>query len=498
MKKITLLLALFFVGMISAQNESSGTIATTISTPSPLSGETFRFGPGLVTQLDGGSAFDFNASQWFSIGRLNTGSQQVYGLRFQLKNRAFTAGYQDTNDINPRIQWIGDSFAEKTDLEFRVANSFTSTNSTLVATMTHQGKTFFGKPLTFASSSEGTKVGINYTDVPEYNRIGLTLENTSSSGGRTTGIRSINNAGGYVMTGVDVESNGSSYGNTGVNVRVSKGYYSTGVGAYVTGTDNGTTYGVRGSIYNEGNPTGFGAGIYGSAASTAANRYAGYFNGNVFVTGTFTVSDKKLKENIEDEVNMLDKIAELDAVTYTFKENDQLNLPQGLQHGFLAQNLEEVFPELVTTINKPIFDKENKQTGTYDYKAVNYIGMISVLTSSLKEMNEQVTSLKTELEELKRESLAKKENDIKEIGFSMDQNRPNPFTSQTTINYTIPNNAKATISVFDMSGKFVRDYNLTSEKGQVVISSNDIGKGMFIYSLVSNGEIMVSKKMIVK
>jgi hypothetical protein len=185
-------------------------------------------------------------------------------------------------------------------------------------------------------------------------------------------------------------------------------------------------------------------------------------------------------------------------VTYTFAENDHLNLPSELQHGFLAQDLEAVFPELVTTINKPIIDKDNKEVGAYEYKAVNYTGLISVLTSSLKEMNEKVTSLESEIEELKRESLAKNEKDIKEIGFSMDQNRPNPFTNQTTINYTLPSNAKATISVFDMSGKFIRDYNLSSEKGQVVISSNEIGKGMFIYSLVSNGEIMVSKKMIVK
>ncbi|MCH2192872.1 tail fiber domain-containing protein [Kordia sp.] len=497
MKKITLVLALFLIGIGFAQNESSGSIATTISTPSPLSGETFRFGPGLVTQLDAGTAFDFNASQWFSIGRLNTGSQNVYGLRFQLKNRALTMGYQDTNDINPRIQWIGDSFASSTDLEFRVANSFTSTTSRLVATMTNDGKTFFGIPLTAADAV----VGVDYSSFNS-TRTGFTSQNTTGSSGFVTGIKSTNSASCYVKTGVQVESSGGAYSDSGITVRLSDAFQSSGVRASVTGSSNGSTYGVQGFINSSvSNPTGFGAAIYGSSPTTA-NRYAGYFNGNVVVTGSFSASDKKLKENIESEENLLEKLAQLDAVKYKFKQIDELNLPTELQHGFIAQNIEEVFPELVTTVIKPIFGKENEEVGTFEYKAVNYVGLISVLTSGVNEMNAKMTALEGELEDLKR-AVANSKNSIgsqedKEIGFSMDQNRPNPFTSQTTINYTIPDNKRAVISVFDMSGKFVRDYNLSSQKGQVVISSNEIGKGMFIYSLVSDGEIMVTKKMIVK
>ncbi|MFK7748331.1 MAG: tail fiber domain-containing protein [Kordia sp.] len=494
MKKFTFLLALLFVATSFAQNQSSGSVFSSIFNPIPQQfggQEIFRFQPGLVTQLDAGTAFDFSTSQWFSIGKLNTGSQQVFGLRFQLKNRALTMGYQDTGDVNPRIQWIGDSFASGTDLEFRVANSFISTGSTLVSTMTNDGKTYFGAPL----ASNEPKVGIDYSDSPSSTKTGLIVQNNSSSGSYFTGIKAINNLSGYIKTGIEVQSAGSSYLSTGVSVRTSGTYQNTGVTASITGTSNGGSYAIRGSIPTTG--TGFGAAIYGSSASLT-NRYAGYFNGDVFVTGMFTVSDKKLKENIKAEENVLEKLAQLESVTYNFKQNEHLNLPSELQHGFLAQNIEEVFPELITTINKPIVDKDNKETGSYEYKAVNYIGMISVLTSSLNEMNEKVISLESEIENLKRENLAKKEDDIKEIGFSMEQNRPNPFTNQTTINFTLPDNAKATISVFDMSGKFIRDYNLSSQKGQVVISSSEIGKGMFIYSLVSNGEIMISKKMIVK
>ncbi|MFK7748332.1 MAG: tail fiber domain-containing protein [Kordia sp.] len=534
MKKITLLIALLFTVITYAQtpipvpiddiiipialpqNQSANSVKSVINSPIPQQfsgGEIFRFRPGLVTQLDSGNNFGFTNSRWFSIGRLNTGSQNVYGFRFQLPNRALTMGYQDINDTNPRLQWIGAGSSAGTDFEFRVANSFTSTSSTLVATMTNNGSTFFGTPL----STTEAKVGIDYSNISGSTRTGLFLQNTGGSGSYHTAIKSVNNKAVYVKTGMDIQSSGSSYGNTGINVRLSEAFYNTGVSTSVTGSSNGSTYGVRGFIYGPSGttPIGFGAAIYGSSATTS-NRHAGYFNGNVVVTGSFSSgSDRKLKQDIESEKNVLDKLAQIDAVTYTFKENDQLNLPSELQHGFIAQNIEEVFPELVSTIKKPIFDKDNKQVDQYEYKSVNYLGMISILTSSLKELNEEATAsinelnekvalLESQIEDMKNEAGSSKENklgnqnDTNDVGFSMEQNKPNPFTNQSVINYTLPKNTRATISVVDLSGKFIRDYDLSSEKGQLTINSSEIGKGIFVYALISDNEVIITKKMIIK
>ncbi|MEM6686978.1 MAG: tail fiber domain-containing protein [Bacteroidota bacterium] len=508
MKKIIVLLTLFCVGITYAQNESSGSIATTITTPPPLTGETFRFGPGIVTQLDAGSAFDFNASQWFSLGRLNTGSQSVYGLRFQLKNRAITMGYQDVGDINPRIQWIGDSFARGTDLEFRVANNFVSTTSTLVATMTNDGKTFFGPPL----ATNETLVGIDYTGISGTVRTGLIVENNRDSGNIDTGIKTINTQKGIVKRGIDILERGDATTSTGVNILVADAFQSTGIAASASST-TGSTFGIIASISSTSATPAFGAAVFGSSVALP-NRFAGYFNGDVFVTGMLTPSDERLKQDIKPEENALNKLSQLEAVTYTFKENDNLNLSSELQHGFLAQNLEEVFPELVTTINKPIFDEKDstKEIGTYEYKAVNYTGLISVLTSSLKELKEESSTRITQLEEesaqltdkitkLEAQIAALKGNEETpndDIGFSMEQNRPNPFTNQTVINYTLPSNTKATISVVDLSGKFVKEYNISNVKGQLTINSSEIGKGIFVYALISNDEVIMTKKMIVR
>jgi hypothetical protein len=519
MKKVTFLVALLFSVMCFAQNESSGFISSTISTPGPITGETFRFGPGIMTQLDSGTGFGFTNDRWFSMGRLFTGTQTVYGLRFQMPDRAATFGYQDLNDANPRIQWIGSNNFVGSDLEFRTADSFTSTASTLVATMTNDGKTYFGNPL----ASNEPLVGIDYSDISSSTKTGLIVQNNNNSGLYFTGIKAINNQSGYIKTGIDVQSAGSSYLSTGINVSTSASYQNTGVRASITGTSNGGSYAVRGSIPSTG--TGFGAAIYGSSA-ILSNRYAGYFNGDVFTTGSYLPSDEKLKENVKAEENALDRLSQLDAVTYTFRENEHLNLPSDIQHGFLAQNLEAVFPELVTTISKPIEDEKNFQVGTFEYKAVNYNGLISVLTSSIKQLNEEskasiqqikeessatIAALNDKIEALENRLAALTGDEVStsgtaqlgaptndNLGFSMEQNKPNPFTNQTVINYTLPKNTKATISVVDLAGKFVRDYNLSGEKGQLTISSSEIGKGIFVYVLISDNEVIMSKKMIVR
>jgi len=436
------------------------------------------------------------------MGRLFTGTQTVYGLRFQLPNRAATFGYQDLNDANPRIQWIGASNFAGSDLEFRAANSFTSTASTLVATMTDRGNTFFGNPL----STNTTRVGVDYGNLGSI-RTGVTVDNVSTVNAYiATGFKSINNIGGYRKIGLDVQSSSTpnnTYDNIGANISLSGAALTSGVRANVSGTSTGTSYGVYGSVFNS-SATGFGAGIYGRA-TTNSNRYAGYFNGNVFTTGLYLPSDEKLKTNVKDEVSVLDKLTQLDAVTYTFKENEHLNLPGGLQHGFMAQNLEEVFPELLTTINKPIFDKEDKEIGTYEYKAVNYVGMVSILTSSIQELKEEVKTLKNQIEAMNIQAASDKEeaqlntqDEVGEVGFSMEQNKPNPFTNQTVINYTLPSNTKATISVVDLSGKFIKDYNVSNEKGQLTINSSEIGRGIFVYALISDNEVIITRKMIIR
>ena len=139
--------------------------------------------------------------------------------------------------------------------------------------------------------------------------------------------------------------------------------------------------------------------VWGIAPSSGGNQ-AGYFSGNVTVTGTFSnPSDERLKENINPLSSVTDKIMLVSVNTYNFKTGfSYLNLPQAKQYGFLAQNLQEIFPELVQTV----VDKSKGQDHLFEYKTVNYLGMIPILTKALQEEHTQRIQTEKQLEDLKQ------------------------------------------------------------------------------------------------
>lgn len=95
--------------------------------------------------------------------------------------------------------------------------------------------------------------------------------------------------------------------------------------------------------------------------------------GNILITGTMTQnSDQRLKQNIQPLDNALDKITKLQGVSFNWKDEEKHS--KGGQIGLIAQNVEQVLPELVNTAD----DKEKTLS-------VNYIGLISVLVEAMKE-----------------------------------------------------------------------------------------------------------------
>ena len=76
------------------------------------------------------------------------------------------------------------------------------------------------------------------------------------------------------------------------------------------------------------------------------------------------------------------------------------------------------------------------------------------------------------------------------------QNVPNPFTSSTTIKYSIPENKTAMIAVFDLNGKMLLQFPNLRGASQVTINGSSLQAGMYLYTLVVNGEEIITKKMI--
>jgi Chaperone of endosialidase len=99
-------------------------------------------------------------------------------------------------------------------------------------------------------------------------------------------------------------------------------------------------------------------------------------------------SDKDLKKNINylQNSSSLEKIMLLKPASYIFKEQPD-NHP--LSYGFIAQDLEKIFPEMVM------------QTKTN--KLVSYSSFIPILTKGIQEQQQQIDNLKQQVDELKKQ-----------------------------------------------------------------------------------------------
>jgi len=172
----------------------------------------------------------------------------------------------------------------------------------------------------------------------------------------------------------------------------------TDVGTITTGTWNGTAiadaYLSSNTAHLSGAQTFSGAKTF-SAAVTVSNNTASTskttgavkvtggvgIQGDVFAGGdvvAYASSDERLKDNVAEISNALDKVEKLRGVSFDW--NDKQSVYSGHDIGVIAQDVEEVLPELV----------ENRDNG---YKAVKYDKLTAVLIQAVKELSAKVKEL---------------------------------------------------------------------------------------------------------
>lgn len=262
----------------------------------------------------------------------------------------------------------------------------------------------------------------------------------------------------------------------------------------------------------------------GQPAALFFNNYSGgspyalEVEGDAYSWGSWEGSDLKLKNNVSnlDGKLMLSKITNLNGKMYEFKNNEELeqifkniptqeneyshqpkNLPKGERYGFIAQEIEKEFPELVKTDPKT------------NLKAVNYEGMIPILLESIKEQQKMITQLQDQLNTISatpklEASSPSSKNLITHLDNSetienlLYQNAPNPFTQSTTIGYFLKENTQnAKIGIYDMNGTQLRSVNVNGiGKGAVVIDAKQLKAGIYMYSLIVDGSLIDTKRMV--
>ncbi|MBQ4820605.1 tail fiber domain-containing protein [Aquimarina sp. MMG016] len=136
------------------------------------------------------------------------------------------------------------------------------------------------------------------------------------------------------------------------------------------------------------------SGNVGIGTTTPETTYALNVNGDLNYTGNLTnISDRRYKKNIQPLNNSLEKIVQTEGVQYEMRKDEfaEINFADGTQYGVIAQEIEKIFPNLVTT---------NKE----GFKSVNYTGLIPVLVEAIKEQQKLIEKQETEISELKAET----------------------------------------------------------------------------------------------
>ena len=102
---------------------------------------------------------------------------------------------------------------------------------------------------------------------------------------------------------------------------------------------------------------------------------------NIFAYSTSVGSDRKLKDNIKLIENPLDKIEQLNGVTFNWKKDGQASA------GVIAQDVEKVLPSAVKEIKELNGEDETRLN-------VDYNQIIGLLVESIKELKQEIKELK--------------------------------------------------------------------------------------------------------
>jgi len=237
-----------------------------------------------------------------------------------------------------------------------------------------------------------------------------------------------------------------------------------------------------------------------------------YSSGNIVLT-----SDERLKKNIKPLSDEKEKLYLLQGKSYIktlpptdikdvrynekgeeYSMEEKKSTIEFSEYGYLAQELKEVFPDLVS----------QDSAGFY---AVNYIGLIPVIVEALKDQRLEIEKQQKMLDELKGNtlpsiSLRSPANETETTGMvdpvisqcKLYQNAPNPFTHSTEIKYYLSDDVStAFLCIYNLQGRELKQMNLNEHgAGSQMIHGHELPAGMYLYALIVDGKEVDTKRMI--
>lgn len=231
-----------------------------------------------------------------------------------------------------------------------------------------------------------------------------------------------------------------------------------------------------------------------------------------------TLSDQSVKTNVSTLNGSLAKVKQMRGVSYEWTSTAQNDMDlDSLQHiGFIAQEVAAIEPLLTFVDDSSLVH-------------VNYDRVAPLLVESVKELDDKILAKDSIINHLQNEITTIKEclrtanicygegnrainsepinntnNKSVELVNSnsiiLDQNMPNPFAENTVINYNIPTEVmEAKLLFYDLNGRIIKEL-IIEERGEskLTVYGNNLKTGVYTYSLIADGELIATKKMIKK
>ncbi|GMH92126.1 hypothetical protein TL16_g12255 [Triparma laevis f. inornata] len=293
-----------------------------------------------------------------------------------------------------------------------------------VATMAATGVATFGAAVSIDTQTltlDGSTIegGVTHVGLETFSG-GIALAGTSSiTGGITlSGTSSVTGA---------ITFDGVSSFTAALNTATST---ATGLSTFSGGVAVAGTSSVTGGITFDGTTSVTGALNVATMSATATGVYTGTgisVSGTVTASGSALTSDRRYKKDIEtleppsssSASSMLEELKSVRGVSYTWRQSEfpEKDFDDNVHYGFIAQELEETFPDLVGT-------------DTEGWKAVRYNGMIPILVESLKQAATEIDENVKRIEILE-DFILTSSNDRKLLADSKES------SSASTQNYTI-------------------------------------------------------------
>lgn len=220
-------------------------------------------------------------------------------------------------------------------------------------------------------------------------------------------------------------------------------------------------------------------------------------------------SDLRVKKNISTLADPLENLRLLRPVKFDY-DYEELQLDPALsvnRVGFIAQEVQEVYPDLVqydSMVDLYLLDYVSlipylvKGMQTMDSVINEQQELISLYRGEMAEMEEALLQMGLLLPEEKKGSEAGNEG-RKTSGNKLFQNAPNPYSGETTIAYQLARNSSmAYIGIYDMRGQErMRISGLQAGMNEVSLKTVGLPAGIYMYSLVVDGRIIDTKRMVI-